>query len=319
MKTKVLKITGVLLLFCVSVVNAATVRTKGADFLKFIPDARTSAMGGAAVASSPEGTESLYWNPAINAKYQHNEVQISYIKWWDDAKYGYIGLAFGKIGINATFLRRDKFVVIDSTDNLKNKSFISSDLAIGISYSLLMDEDLAIGIVAKYIRRELDKTATAFASDLAVLYSMPAIDGLRFAASVQNMGSKIGLGEEKDNLPLSFRIGTAYSPIFLLGFTGALDLIKPIDASMNVSYGIEVYPVELYSWLTMSDAVYRTPGDLPEDIIAIRIGHDGSLTNLFEGLSGGFGIKFSRLKLNYAFKPYSEINDAHRLSLVVVF
>jgi len=129
----------------------------------------------------------------------------------------------------------------------------------------------------------------------------------------------IGFGGEKDSLPLSFRMGAAYKPTFLPGLTAAMDLIKPIDRSMSIPYGVEMYPIELYSWFTMSDAEYRTPGGLPEDIIAVRIGHDGSLMDLFDGLSGGFGIKFSRFKLDYAFKPYSDINDAHRLSLIIVF
>lgn len=311
---------GILLIFSTGIATAASVGTTGADFLKFIPGARASAMGGAAVASSSEGAESLYWNPAINAKYYRNEIITSYLKWWDSVEYGYIGFAFGEIGINATFLQMDEFVVTDSEGNETDEAFIPRDLAVGISYSFpAMNENLAIGIVGKYIRRELDDVANAFAGDVSALYNMPSVDGLKLATSIQNIGSKISFGGEKDHLPLSFRVGVAYRPTFLPGLTGAMDVIKPIDRSMSIPYGVEVYPIELFSWLTMSDAEYKTPGDLPEDIIAVRIGHDGSLMNIFDGLSGGFGINLSKLKLDYAFKPYSDINDAHRLSLIFVF
>lgn len=329
MKATVLETIGILLIFFIGITNAAAgVGTTGASFLKVIPSARASAMGGAVVASSPEGAESLYWNPAINAKYWHNEILTSYVKWWDVVEYGYVGFAFGKIGINATFLQQNKFVVTDSEGNETDESFIPRDLAASISYSFSMNENLAIGITAKYIRQELDEVANAFAGDVTALYRMPTMSELKLAASIQNLGSKISFGEEKfkisfgeegDSLPLTFRAGVAYQPTFLPGLTAAVDLIKPIDGPMSIPYGIEVYPIELFSWFTMTEDEYMTPGGLPEGIIAIRIGHDGSLMDVFDGLSGGFGIKLSRLKLDYAFKPYSDIDDAHRLSLIIVF
>jgi len=315
-----IKIIGILFILFTGIANCATVGTTGADFLKYIPTARASAMGGAAVASSPEGAESLYWNPAINAKYWNNEIITSYIKWWDNVEYGYIGMAFGKIGINVTFLQMDEFVVTDAEGNETKESFIPRDLAAGISYSFpMLREDLSFGIMAKYIRRELEDAANAFAIDVTALYNMPTIKGLKVAASIDNMGSKIDFGGTKDQLPLTFRMGAAYRPAFLPGLTAAIDLLKPIDDSMNLPYGVEFYPIELFSWFTMSDAEYRTPAGLAEDIIAIRIGHDGSLMDLFDGLSAGFGIKLSRLKFDYAFKPYSDINDAHRISLIFLF
>lgn len=320
MKIRTLKLIGILFIFSVGIASAAGVGTTGADFLKFIPGARESAMGGAAVASSPEGVESLYWNPAINAKSLRNEIITSYVKWWDSVEYGYVGLALGKIGINVTFLQMDEFVVTDPEGNETDESFVPRDLAVGVSYCFpLMEENLAVGVTAKYIRRELGEAANAFAGDVTALYSMPKVDTLQLAASIQNLGSKISFGGEGDSLPLTFRVGAAYRPTFLPGFTGALDVIKPIDGERSIPYGIEVYPIELISWFTMSDAEYKTLGNLPEDIIAIRIGHDGPLLSIFDGLSGGFGIKLSKLRLDYAFKPYSDLNDAHRLSLIFMF
>lgn len=318
----ILEIIGILLvpvssvlIFFTGITNAAGV---GADFLKIIPDARASAMGGAALASSSEGAGSLYWNPAINAKSRRNEILTSYVKQGDVVEYGYVGFALGHIGINITFLQQDEFVV-DSEGNKTDESFVPRDFAAGASYSFPMNENLSIGVSAKYIRQEREEAANTFAGDITALYKMPTIAGLKLSASIQNMGSKISFGGELDNLPLTFRAGAAYQPTSLPGVTAAMDLIKPINGPMSIPYGIEVYPIELYSWLTMSEDEYMIPGGLSEDVFAIRIGHDGSLMNVFDGLSAGFGIKLSRLKLNYAFKPYSDIEDAHRVSLSIVF
>ena len=42
-------------------------------------------------------------------------------------------------------------------------------------------------------------------------------------------------------------------------------------------------------------------------------------TNIFDGLSGGFGLAWRTFRLDYALVPFGELGQAHRVSLTIGF
>jgi len=309
-----------------------------ATFLKLIPDARAAAMGGAAVAGAGAGAESLYWNPAANAKLRGVELETSYVKWWDEVNYGYLGCAFGPVGLSVTFLQMTDFTVTDAEGNETDVVFTPQDIAVGLSYARTVGESLAVSAGGKFIRSDFVKSSdytsgedistsvNGFAADVSALYET-VLPGLKLGFAVQNIG-QLKYSEKNDNLPWTMRFGAAYTPSILGDdVLAALDLSRSIDGSLQTNWGIEVFPfglLESFSSQTTTDEVgfevqaEKTPSDI-DDLLALRIGHQGELTDVFGGLVAGFGIRYFNFQFDYAYSPFENLNSAHRFSFKLIF
>lgn len=308
-----------------------------ATFLKLIPDARSAAMGGAAVAGTGAGAESLYWNPAANAELRGVELETSYVKWWDEVNYGYLGCAFGPLGLSVTFLRMKDFTVTDAEGNDTEVVFTPQDVAAGVSYAKTVGEFLAVSVGGKFIRSDFVKSSdyasgdistsvNSFAADVSALYET-ALPGLKLGFALQNIG-QLKYGEKNDNLPWIMRFGAAYTPAILGDdVLATLDLSRSIDGNLQTNWGVEAFPfglLESFSSQTTTDEVgFEVQAEMMssdiDDLLALRLGHQGELTDVFGGLVAGFGIRYFNFQFDYAYSPFEDLNDAHRLSFKLIF
>ena len=308
-----------------------------ATFLKLIPDARSAAMGGAAVAGAGAGAESLYWNPAANAKLRGVELGTSYVKWWDEVNYGYLGCAFGPVGLSVTFLRMEDFTVTDAEGNDTNVVFTPQDIAVGLSYARTVGEFLAVSVGGKFIRSDFVKSSDYTSGDISTSVNSSAIDvsalyetalpGLKLGFALQNIG-QLKYSEKSDNLPWTMRFGAAYIPSILGDdVLAALDLSRTIDGNLQTNWGIEIFPfglLESFSSQRTTDEVgfdvqaEKTPSDI-DDLLALRIGHQGELTDVFGGLVAGFGLRYFNFQFDYAYSPFEDLNSVHRFSFKLIF
>ncbi len=278
---------------------AAGVGTTGATFLKVGVGARELAMGSAASAIT-EGANSINWNPGRLADLKQKNVTASYNALFIDESQGFIGYAspldknMGVIGVGVNYLTVSNMEKRAGDTDDPDSKFSNNNTAVSLSYARAeVRPGLDLGANLKYISQKLDtQNDKAIAVDLGSSYKINS--DWTAAFTVQNLGSSIG----PDNLPLTLKGGAA-AGFFDGKLTAAADLDwLAYDERFYVDFGAE----------------YAFNGSL-----AFRAGYQagrsqdklGGLT----GLSAGMGIKLDRFNLDYAYVPFGDLGDTHRMTI----
>ncbi|MBN1823882.1 MAG: PorV/PorQ family protein [Endomicrobiales bacterium] len=278
------------------------------QFLKISPSARASGMGGVS-AGLADDVFALYSNPAGLVGLEKGEVAATYLRYFADVNYGFIGYAAplkenSVMGVGYTYL-----VVPDIEKRDVNEAnlgtFNASDTALNVSYakrnvasSVL--EGLSIGGSIKAISSQIDTTiAYAFAADLGAMYS-PA-ENLNTALVIQNISPGIKFVEVTDPLPLNVKLGVAYSGVKNTNLGIEIDEYV-LDNKFYAAFGGEYWPVKQ---------------------MALRAGykfgyHTESLGQI-AGLGVGMGFRIWSIGIDYAFAPYGELGDTHRITFIARF
>ena len=206
--------------------------TTAVPILTLSPDARSSALGEAGVATSPDAN-SAYFNAGklgfVPYKYA---ASVSYSPWLrnitDDMSLSYLS-GYGKIGQRSALGVSLMYFDLGQIDyrtggNLPNGSFSPKEYALSVSYGQKLTENFGVGISARYIRSNLvgaysgndAQPGNAAAVDLGAYYSKDATIGtglynLAFGASIANIGNKITYADPTNPsfLPTSLKLGTA--------------------------------------------------------------------------------------------------------------
>jgi hypothetical protein len=206
--------------------------TTAVPILTLAPDARSSALGDAGVATSPDANAS-YFNPGklgfVPYKYS---VAASYSPWLrnitDDMSISYLS-GYGKVGQRSAFGASLMYFDLGTIDyrtanNTPYGSFSPKEYAIAVSYGLQLTDNFGVGISARYIRSNLvgaingndAQPGNAAAVDLGAYYSKDATIGtgiynLSFGGSITNLGNKITYIDPTSPsfLPTTLKLGTA--------------------------------------------------------------------------------------------------------------
>jgi len=269
--------------------------TTAVDFLKIGVGARPSAIGGAYTAVSGDAWGML-WNPAGLACLDRSEIALMHIEWFQGIDYefaGYAqpvesGLAFGA-GITYVDLGSIERTTWDHTDGSLG-SFRSCDTMVSLAAGYQLSPAVSAGGGFKFISEKIDsRTAMAGALDVGAIYS--PVEHISFAVAVQNLGTKIKFYSDGADLPLNFSFGTA---VRLLNndMVVVLDLNKGLDTKLRFGVGAE----------------YRA-----FNIIALRAGYN-SRNDLDTGLTVGTGLRIQDFSLDYAFVPFGDLGNTHKLS-----
>jgi hypothetical protein len=152
-----------------------------------------------------------------------------------------------------------------------------------------------------FLREKIDEEkAQAFAVDFGGLYFVPG-SSLILGANIQHVGTKMKFVEESFSLPVNAKLGAAYRMIDG-ALTFAVDVNRPVDSDLNIGLGGE----------------YKIMGT-----INLRAGYrytlGGNDLGTASGLRAGIGVEIRDYKLDYAFVPYGELGQAHRISLLANF
>jgi hypothetical protein len=269
--------------------------TRGGQFLKIDVGARACGMGGAYVAVA-EDVNTIYWNPAALAKLTHQEITFMHNEWLDDT--GYEFLAYARplsdkeegIGISITYLGCGNIEGYENKD--KRVDFSACDLAVTAGYGKKINKLFIGGNIKGIYQKIKDNTATGMAMDIGILYD---INNIRVGACIQNIGTKLKFDKVADSLPVTIRTGTAFTLLddrILI----SMDITKPVDNDIRINMGIEYKIMER---------------------VMIRCGYNSD-NDLDDGLSAGIGFVTSRSAgwyFDYAFVPYGDIGNTHRVSV----
>jgi len=182
-------------------------------FLNIVPAAKPASLGEAYTAIA-EDIYGVFYNPAVAGKLTNRQAAVSYLTLYEGINYVYATYAHMlKNGSSITAqVGRIDYGEIEKYSGGQFEGTVSPySMFLSVSYGkrLITKPNISIGFSSKFIQEKLENTATALAFDAGMVYDLkekPWVIGI----SVLNVGSGIKFKNEKDNLPLTVRIGTGY-------------------------------------------------------------------------------------------------------------
>lgn len=207
----------------------------GMPILLIAPDAISSALGDAGVASTPDAN-SAHWN---NAKFVQSEakggITTTYTPWLrhlgvSDMNLLYLGGYYKinkrhAVGASVTYFSLGELQSTDEEGNDRG-TFKPNEFALDATYSLLVADGLSIGASFRYIRSDISngmdigntttKAANSFAADIGIYYNREIDQQNEFAVGgfISNLGAKLSYSDDdtqKEFLPTNLRLGARYT------------------------------------------------------------------------------------------------------------
>ena len=279
----------------------AAVGIEASPFLKIDVGARASAMGGAFTAIADDAS-GIFYNPAGPALMSKAEIFLSHNQWIEGLnaeQVSYVHPVSDKLtyfaGLSA--LLSPMMPSYNSEGNATG-SFNSLDAMYGAGVALIENGVIA-GCFAKMITQEAhNEKGAAYAGDIGVISNY---GNFRFGAAAQNLGGKMKIYREEFNLPQIYRGGLAYRALDKYWFSGEVRKLGEADISYAVGAEGEFN-------ITTSASAF------------IRLGfNSGRSQNTGSGMSAGLGLSFPILSFDYAFSPFGDLGETHRLTMSLRF
>lgn len=286
------------------VIGSASAGTAGFAFLQVPTGARAVAMGGAftAVSGDPMG---LYWNPATLAGIQEQMFTSTYTGYLMDMQAGFAGWVNPSgndlVGISVNYFYGGSFTrtsMMNPTGN--GEEFSTNSVALGGTYVHKFGPVLSVGTTAKFVYSSIDTySGNAFLVDVGAWYKPAAIS---FGLAVRNAGIQTkAFYQENDPVPTTIAAGA--SAEFLDDkLLVALDVSYPLQGDFDTALGVEYSPMEMLS--------IRAGGNLHDKDAA-----DNAGGSIIDALAFGAGTNWNRFCLDYAYKPFADLGNIHRISL----
>ena len=272
----------------------------GAAFLKIGAGARPSALGGNYVGLAND-VNAVNWNPGGLGFLQERELTAMYASWIADMNYEFAGYAQPlsnglSIGGSLVLLQSgDMEKRSETKENLG--TFSATDTCVTLAIAKKLQENISLGGSVKVINQKIDdESATGVAVDLGALIKT-RLDHLNVGLAVRNLGPQMKFISEGYALPLTLVAGINYN-ISKINLTSDLNYY---DSKVTIGVGME----------------YQVIKALVLDL-GYKAGQDNKLEGL-AGLSAGLGFNINKINLSYAWVPYGELSDTHRISLGVKF
>lgn len=277
----------------------------GFNFLRIGAGTRQLAMGNAGVALEGDANSAAY-NPATLAELDHQEAAFLHTQWLDDITYQHAAYAhpFSRLGTFAISLDHLSYGQIEGYDEFNNRTGdpSASDTALALSYGKALKSGVALGLTTRYIREDLSAAvAQAWGFDGGMTYRLPgesAWSNFIAGLAVRNLGPKAKVVQESVSLPMQFDLGTAYREP-RGRYTATVEAHYLQNRPISMSLGGELAALE--------NVFLRAGYATGEDIRT--------------GVSAGMGLEVwdNRLRIDYAFVPFQEINSAHRIGISFKF
>lgn len=310
---QILTILSVSLISVINISMAGSKGKSGGQFLRVGVGARGPAMAGAFSPIVDDAT-AIYWNPAGLALLEKRNVELTYNSYFKDTASQFAGYAHptrrGVFGLGVSLfgvkdIEKRSLTGGDSdTPDLGN--FDTRDMAVSLGWANKMglgDGILNYGAALKYISSDLEtEKANTAAVDLGVIHQCHKDKGLSLSLAVLNLGGELKFKDTGDPLPLNIKPGVAWRQG--LGKLGKLSLALDGDILVNDGIG---YVQPGFEWWA-----HRA--------FALRGGYQfGRDKDAGQGFGVGAGFRLFNIGVDYAFVPFGDLGDTHRMSLGVKF
>lgn len=272
-----------------------------ADFLRLQAGAAAAAQGEAYVARS-SGVEVLPYNPAGLARMENRQLLLQHNQYLLDATSNYIAYASplrnARVAASLHYLDHGDFTRRTLSNPNGAGTFGADALLFTAAAAYPFTERFSGGLALKIFREEIDNASRAgVAADLGIHFRNPFSWGvLELGAAARNLGPQVRFDRDEEDLPLEFAGGGSIlfwkDHIRLSG-----ELALPRNQELDFRTGVELRLIPAFALR----AGYNTRNDL---------GH---------GLSLGAGFHYKAIDLDYAWVPFEEAGDAHRVGLTVSY
>ena len=267
------------------------------NFLSLDANARAVAMGGAYTALATDANALLY-NPAGLARVGRSEATFMHNSYVADVNQEYGAYASPR-GWGASFNYLNAGGVANTTNSNPDGAGLGTtgldDLALSGGYGRALGDSLSVGGEMKYVRESIAGIAgQGVAFDFGALYAVPRLTGLALGFSLQNLGPAVKYESGKQNLPQNLRGGAAYTfDADGQKCAASLDVLKERTSNPAVAVGVETILAEA---------------------VPIRVGFTTNNSSGL-GLTTGLGYIHDGFSFDYAFVPFGDLGNAHRLSV----
>lgn len=277
--------------------------TAGALYLRLPVSPKSISMGEAGVAINGDNFGWLS-NPGLMEGTDGTGFGIFHSQWVMDSYYdnAFVSHRFHRtmsVAAGLTYLSTPEVQGFDATGSptemLKNNSFQG---ILGLCFNPI--DNFGAGANIKYFQEKIaDFSASGVAFDIGAVFRLP-FPSISIGASAQNIGPGIKFitESEEEELPLTLRGGVAYDHTVvpaILALTFAVDAVKPRHLSTYPVIGAELRVRE---------------------IIGVRVGYCGEKDREHNGFTAGGGIDImGKLTVDYAWTPYGDLGNFHRVSI----
>lgn len=283
-------------------VAARGVGTSAADFLKAPRSTRATGMGGAYVALADD-LSSLEWNPAGLSLLPSNVLNASFEHLFSFSDVEYEELSLGQAlgdnyGGGVQLLYRH---MPDIDNDLEDEQPLKVwDLAGVVGYGFQLS-NFSVGLNLKFFQTRLG-TEDLFGEAVDLGFLVFFMDRkISLGVGILNLGPDV----KNDSLPLNIRGGFGYKDVFgenkEHGLVAGLELNQPLDNKLNLEAGAEYWYRAMFG-ARLGYKQQMGGSDLQSD-------------NITERISFGASVRWSDLQLDYAFVPFADLGNTHRLTL----
>ncbi|MBI3564680.1 MAG: PorV/PorQ family protein [Elusimicrobia bacterium] len=309
---------GLLAVLLVLASGAAASGTQGAtafDSLSLDAAPRAAAMGGAYAAAGDDADAMLY-NPAALAFLSASQVSMAHADLDNGLTQDYLGLALqgeaderlegggrllpaghgAGVFVETFDFGRLQRTTLSNTGGSGLGTFGVRDWAAGASYALRAREWLGVGATVKYLRENIDRTvAQTEAVDVGARAALEKAVGtpVFLGAALQNLGPDPRFGVLRQPLPTTLRLGFAWQPT--PEYEVSMDGVEVRGGGFSTRLGGEWYAAKS---------------------VALRLGWNGQ-NDAGPGVTAGVGIVLKAVRVDYAFVPYGDAGNAHRIGATV--
>jgi hypothetical protein len=308
------------------------------SFLNLSSSARQAALGGK-VYTLLDDVNQPFWNPAALNENMNNSLAVNYLNYLADLNAASVSYVFklndkiGSIQTGVNYLNYGEFVGANE-DGAETGSFKAFDLAYSIGYSRQIEKtNIFIGANLKFINSVIENYSSfGIGTDIGLLYKSkekPLIMTLVF----RNIGYQITAYDDiKEKLPFQIDLGASYElqnvPIT---WFFSLDNLQKWNISVsnpsNSTTDIEgKITDEEISFMNNFVRHFTLGMELfSNNNFNIQMGYNFRRSKelaiidkrTYAGLTAGFGIKWKKIKFNYAFSKYHPVSNSSTFSLQI--
>lgn len=295
------------LLHCSKPIMAAP-GTEAASFLDIPVGAQPAALGSAYTSRATDGYATV-WNPAGLAGLDSFQISGMHLAYLESIHYEFLGVGIplgerdsqGKaqqgFGLALQYLGAGEIGGRDASGNITGT--VSASLAAyTLGYGKRLSDTLSIGGAAKVITESIsDASGKAYAVDGGFLYQ--PTDRWALAVAGSNLGTKLKLVEQKDELPANLRASATWRAMEDLDLS--LEETYRRTGLASTHFGIE--------WRY-------------EDLLAMRGGYSNAHTkglSTMSGISAGMGLFVFGQEFAYSWVPFGDLGNTHYFTISLRF
>lgn len=258
--------------------------------------AAQGALGGAFGAGADD-PNILAYNPAGLVTLDSVRAALMHTAHFSDVSREHLALAGPGWGTSVDYLKYGTLRrrTLSNPDGAGLGGFSPYALSAAAGFGAPLTDALSAGAALRHTRESIDgSVGSAVSADVGAQLVLSDDPLLRVGVTLQNAGPKTRFDTAAEDLPLNVRWGGALG----LGLLG-----RP--------------------WVLLADVNHDETGRMViqggattplNDRIALRVGYNGR-NDAGYGITGGFGIEWGQLSVDYAIAPYGALGMGHQLSL----